>query len=194
MMQHSEREEIKGDFQIDVRASSALVERDAQQQFLMTLIQASANPIYGLDPAKLAGELLKGQRLDPKTIQYSPDRLAQLTAPQANPVDEAKVSLIQAQTRKTDAEATNKAVESQFSATQAAQNIAIQPAVAPLADALLKSAGYTDQDLPPIVPEVPQGLDVMPPERNTNPLTPANPAVGMEAGIEGGDDESGFSD
>ena len=190
MMQHSEREEIKGDFQIDVRASSALVERDAQQQFLMTLLQASANPIYGLDPVKLAGELLKGQRLDPKTIQYSPEKLAQLTQPQSSPVDEAKVSLIQAQTRKTDAEATNKAVESQFSATQAAQNIAIQPAVAPLADALLKSAGYQDQDLPPIVPEVPQGLDVMPPERNTNPLTPANPAVGMEAGIEGGDDES----
>ena len=195
MMQHSEREEIKGDFDIDVRASSALVERDAQQQFLMTLLQASANPIYGLDPSKLAGELLKGQRLDPKTIQYSPDKLAQITAPQANPVDQAKVALIQAQTRKTDADATNKAVESQFSATQAAQNIAVQPAVAPLADALLKSAGYQDQDAAPIVPAVPEGLDVLPPEMNTNPMTPANPATGMNDGTEGGgEDTEGYEE
>ena len=33
MMLHSDREDIKGDFEIDVRASSSLVERDAQQQF-----------------------------------------------------------------------------------------------------------------------------------------------------------------
>ncbi|WP_250439997.1 portal protein, partial [Delftia tsuruhatensis] len=65
MMTYSDDESIKGDFQIDVRASSALVERDAQQQFLMTLLQVSANPIYELDPAKLAAELCKGQRLDP---------------------------------------------------------------------------------------------------------------------------------
>lgn len=188
MMQHSDNEDIKGDFQIEVRASSALVERDAQQQFLMSLLQASANPVYGLDPNKLATELVKGQRLDPKTVMMTAEQLEAARSTQPSPVDMAKVSLLESQARKTDAEATNKAVESQFSATQAAQNIAMQPAVAPLADALLKSAGYKDQDLPPIVPAVPQGLDVLPPAMNTNPLTPANPAVGMNAGIEGGDE------
>ena len=60
MMQHSERKEIKRDFQIDVRASSALVERDAQQQFLLTLLSVAKDPAYEVDPAKLMFELLKG--------------------------------------------------------------------------------------------------------------------------------------
>ena len=104
----------------------------------------------------------------------------------ADPMAEAKARLLDAQARKTLAEAVNKSVEGMFSATQAASNIAMQPAVSPLADTLLKSAGFVDQDAAPIVPAVPSGLPVMPPERNTNPLTPANPAVGADEGIEGG--------
>ena len=106
--------------------------------------------------------------------------------PPADPLAEAKAKLLDAQTRKTLAEAVNKSVEGMFSATQAASNIAMQPAVAPLADTLLKSAGFVDSDLPPIVPEAPAGLQAMPPAENTNPLTPTNPATGMNAGIEGG--------
>jgi len=106
--------------------------------------------------------------------------------PPADPLAEAKAKLIDAQTRKTLAEAVNKSVEGMFSATQAASNIAMSPQVAPLADTLLKSAGFVDMDLAPIVPSVPDGMQVMAPESNTNPLTPTNPATGMQQGIEGG--------
>lgn len=98
----------------------------------------------------------------------------------------AEVELKKAQTKKTLAEAVTKNVEGMFSGTQAASNIAVQPAVAPLADQLLRSAGFIDQDAAPIVPSIPEGIAVLPPETNTNPLTPANPATGMNLGIEGG--------
>lgn len=105
-----------------------------------------------------------------------------------DPEKEAKAKLVEAQTQKTLAEATSKAVETQFSAIQTAQVISTTPQTAPLADKLLKSAGYVDHDAPPIVPNAQPmagaGIDL---PRNTNPLTPlnpTNPAVGMNAGIE----------
>lgn len=111
---------------------------------------------------------------------------------QADPLVEAEVALKQAQGRKADADATARAVEAQFSALQTGQIIAQMPETAPLADALLRSAGYTDHDAPPIVPQpttqalAAPGVDL---PRNTNPLTPLNPThpdIGMMHGIEGG--------
>ncbi len=185
MMQHSDREDIKGDFQIDVRASSALVERDAQQQFLQTLMVASANPIYGLDPAKLATELLKGQRYDPRRVQYDPDRLAQMQQA-SNPVEEAKAGLIKAQTRLADATAVNKGVEGMFSATNAANQIALQPSIAPMADAMLLSAGFTDANAAPVIPPAPPGAEPLDVPSNTSPNFPPNPDAGLNSGIETG--------
>lgn len=48
MMQYSEREDIKGDFQVDVRASSALVERDARAAI-------PAEPALRFDQSGLSG-------------------------------------------------------------------------------------------------------------------------------------------
>ncbi|MNW15809.1 hypothetical protein D3C71_2144360 [compost metagenome] len=67
---------------------------------------------------------------------------------------------------------------------QTAQVIAQTPATASLADGLLKSAGYVDQDAAPIVPEAPAGLPSVDLPQNTDPLTPASPAVGASDGIE----------
>lgn len=105
---------------------------------------------------------------------------------EADPTIEAKANLLKAQAAKTDAETTAKNVETQYSAVQSAQVLAAIPQAAMTADALLRSAGYVDHDAAPIVPmpsqpalPAPGGLPT-----NTNPLTPANPAVGMKAGIE----------
>lgn len=185
MMQHSDRDEIKGDFQVDVRASSALVERDAQQQFLMSLLQASINPAYELDPAKLAQELIKGQRLDPKTIKMDPEKVQAMQS-QSNPVDEAKAKLLNAQVDKTNAETATKNVEGMFSAVQAGKEVAMVPAIAPLADKIYRSAGGQDHDAAPIIPEPAVPMPTTPPDTNTHPLFPANPDVGMMAGIDGG--------
>lgn len=193
LMQHSERQDIKGDFQVDVRASSALVERDSQQQFLLQMAGLAKNPEYGIDPAKMFAEMCRGQRFDPKRVQFPPEVIEQRRS-QGNPAEEAKAELTQAQTDKARAEtrrilneAVNKSVEALYSATETAKNIATNPAVAPLADGLARSAGFEDQDAAPIVATPPPGVESAPPEENTNPLTPANPAVGMNEGIEGGE-------
>ena len=187
VMQYSDDDSIKGDFEIEVRASSALVERDAQQQFLMQILAASKDPAYGLNPAKVIEELLKGQRMEPKRLRLTDEEKAAMQ-PSADPVAEAKAQLIQAQTGKVQAETATKNVEGLFSATQAALNIAQAPMIAPAADAMWKSAGGQDADAAPAIPAIDAQAPIAP-EVNTNPNTPANPdspLVGLRSGIEGG--------
>ena len=115
-------------------------------------------------------------------------RMAQQPA-KTDPTVQAKVALMQAQTEKTKNEAVAKSVEAQFSAINTAQVIASVPATAPLADALLKSSGYIDQDGGSIVPEPPPGIATLDMPSNTNPntpLNPTNPDVGLNTGIEAG--------
>lgn len=107
----------------------------------------------------------------------------------ADPLADAKAALLAAQTKKTEAETVNSNVTGMFSATQAANQIAAVPAIAPLADALLKSAGFVDMDAGPIVPEA-QGIAggmPAPVPSNTSPgfpALPASPAEGAAEGIE----------
>ncbi len=103
-----------------------------------------------------------------------------------DPLTEAKVTLVNAQARETSVNAVNKAIEALFSATQAANMVAANPSIAPMADQMLKSAGFEDHDAAPIMPNAPENAQAVPMPTNTNPLTPANPAVGVNAGIEGG--------
>lgn len=103
-----------------------------------------------------------------------------------DPLTEAEIALKAAQTRKANAEATSKKVETIFSGVQTGQLIAMNPAIAPLSDVILRSGGFEDEDAAPIVPSLANDIAALPPMTNTNPLTPANPAVGMNAGIEGG--------
>lgn len=129
---------------------------------------------------------------DATVIRYSNladkhDILSSLPQTPTDPTLEAKAELIKAQTEKTRAETTNKKVETQFSGVQTAQVIAQTPATAPLADKLLRSAGYQDMDAAPIVPELSEPLPALDLPENTQPLTPlnpSNPAVGMNEGIE----------
>lgn len=99
---------------------------------------------------------------------------------------EAKVAKLNAERDRIVSEGVNSAVEAQYSATQTAALIASIPTVSRMADKLLLSAGYEDKDEPPIVP----ALEGAPPAQgvemptNTNPLTPANPGVGVRKGIE----------
>jgi hypothetical protein len=162
---------------------------------------------------------------DPVLIRHSNltdkhEIIAQMdAAPQAapDPLAEAEAALRRARAekeaalaRKADADAVAKGVEGMYSATQAAATIAAQPSVAPLADDLLKSAGFIDRDAAPIVPspgalaamtgepiDVPKNTSPMFPPRanpdtpeggalvpNTDPLKPAPSTDGAMAGIE----------
>lgn len=130
---------------------------------------------------------------DKADIIESMEASAQNTDPEAA----AKAELMKAQAEKTRAETVVKNVEAIFSATEAAQNIAAVPQVAPLGDDILGSAGYIDLDGPPLIPPVlfemaAIGSGIPEPDRNTNPMTPINPEMpaspveGVGAGIEGG--------
>ncbi|WP_416406518.1 hypothetical protein RCH27_08520 [Paracidovorax citrulli] len=191
MMTYSDDESIKGDFEIEVRASSALVERDAQQQFLLQMVGLARDPAYEIDPAKLFAELCKGQRLDPKNFQLSEEQKAQRLQAQQDPIAQAKALLLAAQARKTDADATGRGMDTLYSSVQTGQVIAANPGVAPLADGLARSVGFKDQDAGPIIPAVP-GPAVAPPAAttipsNTDPTTPVrpdSPLIGVQEGIE----------
>jgi len=94
--------------------------------------------------------------------------------------------LIDAQVQKIAAEAATKAVEGFFSATQAANQIAMIPGVAQSADQILRSAGMRDHDAAPLIAHAPAGAESVNLRHNTSPLYPANPDVGLRSGIEGG--------
>ena len=109
--------------------------------------------------------------------------------PPADPTIEAKARLLEAQAAKTQAETVDVRGKTMYSAMQSAQVIAAVPQTSGLADQLLASQGYIDQDAGPLVPQLPVGAaPSMPPEglipSNTDPLTPASPALGMNDGIE----------
>lgn len=71
-------EDAKGDFTIDARGSSALVERDLQNQAMMQMLGVSLNPAYGIDPELTVNEVLKGMRIDPKRVAMSAEKKQQL--------------------------------------------------------------------------------------------------------------------
>ena len=125
------------------------------------------------------------------------------TEPPPDPQAEAKArdldaaaKLKTATTEKVIADTVNARVETMYSGTQAAGAIAAVPTTAPMTDIILKSAGFEDQDEAPLMPNVPPATEAAsvapPPETilddgiptNTNPMTPANPGVGLQEGME----------
>lgn len=74
----------KGDYLIDARGSSALVERQLESQEIMAMANIVNNPVFGLDPKKWAEEFLKSKHLDPKRFQFDDEQwqqtIEQLTA------------------------------------------------------------------------------------------------------------------
>ena len=77
LLMYGDDDSIKGDFTIDARGSSALVERDIQNQFLGQVLSGGLanDPEFGIDKKKLFSEVLKSQHLDPKRIQLTEDEM-----------------------------------------------------------------------------------------------------------------------
>lgn len=94
LMLYGDDEDAKGDFQIDARGSSALVEREMQNQAIVQMGQMVANPAFGIDPEKWFTEMLKSQRLDPARFLMDEERKAQLAQqppPVAPQIEAAKI-------------------------------------------------------------------------------------------------------
>lgn len=155
--------------------------------------EAVASEIFGKVGHKYGKRFFKNSE-DPRVaalmdqINQLQQRLAQKKSPA---LEEAETTLKNAQAIKT-------MVESFFGATQAGQNIALQPDIAPVADSVLDSAGYhrvapdAGQQGALSQPEHPLNDELVEeaqPDRNTSPLEPAIPQSsfdGFGEGIEGG--------
>jgi hypothetical protein len=90
-------DEEKGDFVIRANGSAAMVERAIQEQTLLSLLQAVANPAFDLDPVKLMQEYLKGKRLDPRKVQLSDEDKAKRDAQQPPPPIQVQVEQLKGQ-------------------------------------------------------------------------------------------------
>jgi len=105
----------------------------------------------------------------------------------SDPMMDAKIALVKAQTDKTQNQSVKEAVSSLYSAMQAAGVIAATPATSPLADTLLKSAGFQDKDAAPIVPAYDGMAEAAPTTEfaptNYDPSTPASAGTGLSEGI-----------
>lgn len=72
-MLYSNKEEIKGDFDVSPRGSSALLVRDIQNQAFMNLLGAAANPAFAkfVDPKKIFKKAVQAQHVDPSDIMFT---------------------------------------------------------------------------------------------------------------------------
>lgn len=93
IMEYGEERE-KGDFSIDARGSTSLVERDIQRQAILSMGPMVIDPRYELDPALWAEEALRASRINPERLKLSDEKRAQMQAQQ-----EQQMALAQQQER-----------------------------------------------------------------------------------------------
>lgn len=95
----------KGDFTLDARGSSALVERDMQNQAMAQLANAALNPAFELDPVLIMRESLKGIRIDPKKVSLSDEKKRELASRQPPPDPRVQVAEMNLQGKQAETQA-----------------------------------------------------------------------------------------
>lgn len=71
---YGEEDIEKGEFVLDARGSTALVEREINRQEVTALLEAALNPKFGLDPKKTMAEKLRADNRNPKDFQFSEEQ------------------------------------------------------------------------------------------------------------------------
>lgn len=71
LMAYGEDEDEKGDYQVVALGSTALVERDIQNQEMVNVLQLCLNPAYGKNPKLAMNEYLRSRRFDPSAFDYT---------------------------------------------------------------------------------------------------------------------------
>jgi len=77
LMEYGENDAAKDDFQIDARGSTALVERELQNQAIVAMGPMVMNPAFGVNPPKWFAEMCKAQKLDPSKFMLTPEEIQQ---------------------------------------------------------------------------------------------------------------------
>lgn len=76
----------KGDFRVDANASAAIVEKAIQDLTIVQLGAMAANPAFGIDPVRWAGQMLRMKRLNPADFQFSDEEREAMQKNQQPPV------------------------------------------------------------------------------------------------------------
>ncbi|TFH85261.1 hypothetical protein EQG41_18280 [Billgrantia azerbaijanica] len=117
LLQYGEDEE-KGEFVIDARGSSNLVERAVQKEKTMEWLQLSQNPIFGIDPKRVAKELLRADKFDPKAFEFDDEEwrevVEKLSQPQADQGMQAKMAELELKQAQMEFEQQFKAQQQQL--------------------------------------------------------------------------------
>ncbi len=77
LLLHGPEKSEKEEYTIDARGSTALFERDAQNQAILQMGQLVKDPAFDIDPAKWIVEAFKAQKLDPARFQLSDEQKAE---------------------------------------------------------------------------------------------------------------------
>ena len=104
-------EDEKADTQIDALGSSALVERELQNQEIMSMGGLVTNPVFKKDPAKWFDEYLKSRHFDPKQFAYDDDKWQQLVEKLSQPPADPRVEVAKLQAQVKEKEWEAKAAE-----------------------------------------------------------------------------------
>lgn len=138
-------------------------------------INGQRDPDTDPTPEELAAQA-DGDRKKAEAEQLESDRLL------------AELENLRAKTKDQIAAAVKKGTETAYAAMQAAQVIATMPVVAPIADEVMKGAGYQDPNPAGVDPNFPVPPAAVPPQvdfpTNTSPMLPATAGTGEMAGIE----------
>ena len=118
LLQYGENEDEKGDFQVYAKASSALVERDLQNQAISQMGVMVTNPVFGISPSKWAKEMMKSQRLDPANFEFSDEEKQQMQEAQQKAQEAGPPEMMVAK-MKADLQQKLLQMEQQFEATEA---------------------------------------------------------------------------
>jgi len=141
LLQYGEDDE-KGDYVIDARGSSALVERDIQNEELAGIVKLSLDMRFGLDPKKAVSEYLKSRHFDPKSFEFDDEKwkaiLEQMSQKPGSPA--LQIAQLRAATEEKLAgfwahqEQIQKQLEQQFEAAENARDRALEMWVRELED------------------------------------------------------------
>lgn len=82
LLLYGENADEKGDSMIDARGSSALYERDAQNQAILQMAAIVKDPDFGINPEKWVLEAFKAQKLDPERFRYTDEEKEKRAADQ----------------------------------------------------------------------------------------------------------------
>ncbi len=95
ILQYSKDDSLKGDFNIDARGSSALIEKDAANQALLQIGQYMLNPVFKKDPQKWMNKVLKAYHIDPEVLDYDDEEWQGIVENMSQPPTDSSLEVAQ---------------------------------------------------------------------------------------------------